>query len=75
MCIFSSLRRIGALRRLQSAVEFDLNKLRFFRHSHDFHPDDFIEEILAHWPIVTDRASEPLIFVRSQASVIVNLAG
>ena len=57
------LGRIGAPRGLQSAIEFDLNKLRVFQQSHDFDPDDFIEEVLTHRPVVADRAGKPPIFV------------
>jgi hypothetical protein len=61
--LFSPLGRIGAPRGLQSAIEFDLNKLRVFQQSHDFDPDDFIEEVLTHRPVVADRAGKPPIFV------------
>ena len=57
--LFSPLGRIGAPRGLQSAIEFDLNKLRVFQQSHDFDPDDFIEEVLTHRPVVADRAGKP----------------
>ena len=57
------LGRIGALRGLQSAIEFDLNKLRVFQQSHDFDPHDFIEEVLTHRPVVADGAGKPPIFV------------
>ena len=51
------------LANLQSAIEFDLNKLRVFQQSHDFDPHDFIEEVLTHRPVVADRAGKPPIFV------------
>jgi hypothetical protein len=58
----------------QSALELFVDETRIFQKSHDLIPNDFIEKILTHRPIVADCAVEVAPTIRTEAAVVADLA-
>jgi hypothetical protein len=68
------MRRRCLLDTFQSALELFVDEMRIFQKSHDLIPNDFIEKILAHRPIVADCAVEVAPTIRTEAAVVADLA-
>jgi hypothetical protein len=68
------LRRRCLLGNFQSALELFVDETRIFQKPYDLIPNDFIEKVLAHGPIVADCAVEVAPTIRTEAAVVVDFA-
>ena len=72
--LFAFFRGIRRASGDQPSVELLLDKRWIFEQSNDFSPHDLIEDLLAHWVIVTHSTTELAPAVGADASVIVKFA-